>query len=180
MADPNVQQPEADEQGAWRRPISARAGEMATAVALLAIGLFFVWRASLLPFGGVALPGPGFFPLVLGGALSVLAVALLYNAKREDPNPVVFLGHRDVLVVLAALACTAYAFERVDTYLTLGIFMAVLLLMVARAPLWKAIVGAMLAMVAVYFIFQVALGVRLPTGEFWEVLRQPPTQNGAQ
>ena len=51
------------------RFVSARAGGIATAAALAAIGLWFVWQASLLDLGDFELPGPGFFPLVLGAVV---------------------------------------------------------------------------------------------------------------
>ena len=178
MADPNPRS-EAEEQGAWGRPVSHRLGEMAMAAVLLAIGLFFAWQAAHLPLGRVGLPGPGFFPLVLGIALSGLSVAMLYRAAREDSREVLYLGHRDVLIVLVALAGVAYAFEKADTYLTLGAFMAVLLLLVARAPLWKIALGVILSMLVVWLAFKVALGVRLPAGEFWDVLSGYTNNNNA-
>jgi Tripartite tricarboxylate transporter TctB family len=168
MADPVPS--EAEEQGAWGRPVSARLGELVMAAVLLATGLFFVWRAALLPFGRIGLPGPGFFPLVLGFALSGLSIAMLYRTAREAAGPVVYLGHRNVLIVFAALLGLALTFEKADTYLTLGMFAAVLLLLVARAPLWKVALAVVLGMIGVYFAFKVALGVRLPTGEFWDLL----------
>ena len=164
--------PNAAEQGAWGRPVSARAGEAATAVALLAAGLFFVWYAALLPFGRVGLPGPGFFPFALGVVLGLLALVILVRTWRTaSDGKAVYLGHRDVLTVLAALVGVAFAFERADTYLTLGVFAAALLLLVARAALWRVVLGASLGMVAVWAVFRFGLGVRLPTGEFWDSIR---------
>src|SRR5688572_13121344 len=71
-----------DGQGAGARPVSARVGEAAVAVALLAAGLFFAWHGALLPFGRVGLPGPGFFPFALGSVLSLFALGILYGAWR--------------------------------------------------------------------------------------------------
>ena len=61
----------------------------------------------------------------------------------------------------------AFAFERMDTYVLLGTFTAVLLMAVGQATLWHAFLGATLGMAAVWLVFNVALGVRLPAGEFW-------------
>jgi hypothetical protein len=115
------------------------------------------------------LPGPGFFPLALGIVLGLLALAILCRALLSaNEGGVVFLGHRTVLIVLAALAGVAFAFERADTYLLLGVFAALLLLLVARAAPWRVALGATLGMVAVWALFGLALGVRLPAGEFWQ------------
>ena len=145
------------------------------AAALLAAGVFFAWQSALLPFGSLGLPGPGFFPFVLGIALSLVALAIVVRTVREPrarsaprgsgPAPV-HLGHRDVLVVFAALAGVGFAFERLGAYATLGSFTAALLLIVARTSLWHGVLGAGLGMVAVWAFFRVLLGVQLPGGPF--------------
>jgi putative tricarboxylic transport membrane protein len=160
--------PAADGQGAWARPVSARVGEMLVALGLLATAAFFVWQAARLPFGRVGLPGPGFFPFALGIALGLLALVILYRGFRlaHTAEPV-FLGHRDVVIAIVALCVVAFAFERIDSYVVLGAFTAVLLVFVGRAALWRAALGVILGMVAVWALFNQALGVRLPASEFW-------------
>jgi hypothetical protein len=88
----------------------------------------------------------------------------------------VFLGHRDVLLTLAAMAGTAYVFERVGAYGTLGALAAFLLYFVARSALWRVLLGASLGMVAVWLFFGIALGVRLPSGELWPQLLEPSVE----
>src|SRR5579884_4144315 len=86
------------------RAISARRGGMCIAAALGVIGLVFTWQASLIDFGDFALPGPGFFPLVLGVLVLVLAIVIgVRDWFQAASAETVELGHRDVLIVLAAL-----------------------------------------------------------------------------
>lgn len=170
MADRDASS-DAEEQGAWARPVSGRVGEIFMAAVLLATAVFFVWQAAFLPFGSFGLPGPGFFPFALGVALGLLALAILVLSIQGEAGETVYLGHRDVLIVLAAMAGMAFAFERADAYLVLGSFMAVILLLVARASPWKVLLAVVLGMIAVWAMFRLALGVRLPTGDFWDVLR---------
>lgn len=170
MADDGAQ-PDAAAQGAWGRPVPARTGEIAVAAALLAAAVFFISQAALLDFGRVGLPGPGFFPFALGIALGAVSLMILFVAVRaQDDRDVVYLGHRNVLVALAALVGVAVAFEQADSYLVLGTFVAALLLLVARTTVRGALLGASLGMVMVWVVFRVALGVRLPTGPFWDDL----------
>jgi hypothetical protein len=170
MSPPDAH-PDDHEEGAGARRVPARLGEAIVALALLASGLFFMWYAALLPFGRVGLPGPGFFPFALGSVLALLALAILYAAWRApgDDTPV-YLGHRDVLIAMAALAGAAFAFERADSYLVLGTFAASLLLLVARSTLWRVVLGTTIGMIAVWLFFGIALGLRLPTGELWQLL----------
>lgn len=146
-----------------------RLGELVMASALIAAAVFFVWQSALLPFGRVALPGPGFFPFALGIILAVLGSAIIAHRllHESESAKIVFIGHRDVLITLAALAGLAAAFEHMDAYVTLGLFTAVMLLFVARTGPWRAALGAVLGMVGVWLMFRMALGVRLPASDFW-------------
>ncbi len=171
MTDNRETPQDAAAQGAWGRPMSARTGEIAVAIALLAVAGFFISQAAVLDFGRIGLPGPGFFPFALGVALALVSLMILYVMVRSpDEAEPVYVGHRDVLVVIAALAGVAFAFEQTDAYLVLGTFLAFVLLLVARTTLWRALLGACFGMALVWLMFRFALGVRLPTGQFWSEL----------
>jgi hypothetical protein len=144
-------------------------GEVLVGLALLVSGAFFTSQAALLDFGRVGLPGPGFFPFVLGIALCLLAGAILYHVwHRASGSEVIFLGHRNVVIAMLAMAGLAAVFERADSYVVLGVFTAALLILVARSALWRVALGAVLGMIAVWLFFGIALGVRLPVGDFWD------------
>jgi hypothetical protein len=163
----NMDNPPAGSDAGLVRAISARHGGMYVAAVLAAIGLIFTWQASLIDFGDLALPGPGFFPLVLGVVVFALAAVIgvrdwLWMASGET----VELGHRDVLIVLAALVAVPPLFEPLGAYATLGLFGAALLVLIARCSLVIAVVSAAIGMAACWYFFQVALGLQLPIGPF--------------
>ena len=171
MADQSTS--EDDGQGAWARPVSPRLGGLIAGLVLLATGAFFAGFATLLPFGRVGLPGPGFFPIVLGIALGALALGILFHVWRApDVSEPIYIGHRDVLLTILALTGVAFAFEKIDSYVALGAFAAFVLLLVARAAPWRVALGVVLGMTAVWLFFGVALGLRLPTGEYWRELHE--------
>src|SRR5262249_45039803 len=111
------------------------------------------------------LPGAGFFPLVLGAALVVLAAAIIVEGLREraEGKPVE-LGHRDVLIVFAASLVVPLLFEPLGAYGALGLFGAVLLIVIAKTGIWVAIGSAVIAMVLCWYFFEVLLGLQLPGG----------------
>jgi hypothetical protein len=149
------------------RTVSARRGGIIVAAVLAGVGLVFAWQASLLDFGGLDLPGPGFFPLVLGVLVFALAALIAIEGLRSaGGGATVELGHRDVLIVLAALVAVAALFEPLGAYLALGLFGAVLLVLLARVSVPLAIASAAVAMVACWYFFQVLLGLQLPRGPF--------------
>jgi putative tricarboxylic transport membrane protein len=147
--------------------ISARRGGMAVAAVLALIGLVFTWQASLIDFGDFALPGPGFFPLVLGVLVCVLSSIIgVRDWFRPDADETVELGHRDVLIVFAAMLAVPLLFEPLGAYVTLGLFGAALLVFIARQSLVIAGLAAIIGMAGCWYFFQVALGLQLPIGPF--------------
>jgi putative tricarboxylic transport membrane protein len=147
------------------RAVCVRRGGIAMACILLGIGLIFVWQASLLDFGGLGLPGPGFFPLALGAILGATSAVIGLACWREsDEEKTAELGHYDVLVVFVALLAVPTVFEWFGAYLTLGLFGAALLVLIARTSLWLAALSAVIAMAACWFFFQLLLGLQLPAG----------------
>ena len=160
-------------ESSWRaarwlpRTVSARRGGIVVAAVLAGVGLVFAWQASKLDFGGFELPGPGFFPLVLGLLVFAFAVLIAIEGFRgAGEGGTVELGHRDVLIVVAALAAAAALFEPLGAYLSLGLFGAVLLVLLARVSVPLAMAAAGVAMAACWYFFQVLLGLQLPRGPF--------------
>jgi hypothetical protein len=155
------------------RVIGARRGGLLAAGALALIGLIFAWQASLLDLGQVGLPGPGFFPLLLGALLVVFSIAIAIegrlgssrNLGSSKDEPLEF-GHIQVLVTFAALLAVPLLFELVGAYITLGLLSAVLLLFLARVSALVAIVSSAVGMAACWYLFGELLGVRLPIGPF--------------
>lgn len=145
--------------------VSMRRGGIAAAFALLLTGLFFAWQALRLDFGGIGLPGPGFFPFVLGVLLAGFAAVIAAGAIREPAAAdTVALGHRDVLIAMLALIGVAIGFEPLGAFLTLGLFAAALLVLIGRVSPLVAILSAVIAMIAVWYFFKVLLGLQLPEG----------------
>jgi Tripartite tricarboxylate transporter TctB family len=131
---------------------------------LAAAGTLFAWQAFLLDLGDVHLPGPGFFPLLLGVILVILAAVIGIDRWRLPEGEAVELGHRDVLIAIAALLAVPLAFEPLGAYITLGLFGTVMLVLIARIPLPLAIAAAGAGMAACWYFFQQLLGLQLPTG----------------
>ena len=153
--------------GAGRLPriLCARRSGVCVAAMLAVVGLLFVWQSSLLDLGHIGLPGPGFFPLVLGGVVAAFSTLIGIERWRTPANgETVALGHRDVLIVLAALAFPL-------------VFDPARRLSHAR-PVWRGGAGAHRAgfacsrsrrarpVAACWYFFQVLLGLQLPDRPF--------------
>lgn len=149
------------------RAINARRGGIVLAAALAAMGLVFAWQSSLIDFGDIGLPGPGFFPLFLAIGIVGLAVIIgIEHWRGAGADETIALGHRDVLIVFAALLAVPPLFEPLGAYVTLGLFGAALLVFIARRSFALAGIAAAIAMAGCWYFFQVALGLQLPIGPF--------------
>src|SRR5262249_40563365 len=95
-----------------------------------------------------------------------LLIAAGVARDRSTERAAVDLGHRDVLIGFAALLAVAPAFERLGAYVTLGVFAAVLLVLIGRVSPLRAIPAAAVGMLAVGWFLKVLLGLQLPAGPF--------------
>ncbi len=148
-------------------PITAspRSGGLVAAALLAAVAVFFIALAALLPEGSPKVPGPGFFPQVLGIALLILCllVALGVWSEEHGADSIEF-GHRNVALTVLLLLIIPVTFEAAGAYLTLGTFSLAMLTLIARLGLLRALAGSGGAMIATWYLFHVLLGVQLPLG----------------
>ena len=135
------------------------------AAVLLVFGLIALEEARKLRFGSIAKPGPGFFPVVLAAAFSLVCVALLVNAMRKrDPNAA--SGPRlvwpQIVATMAALFVYALVLELLGfvaaTFALLLFFFKAL----ERQRWWIAVAGSAVTALVTYLVFRVWLNVQLP------------------
>ena len=134
---------------------------------LLAFGLVALEEARKLRFGSIARPGPGFFPVVLAAAFSLVCLALLVGAVRgrdEDAPVAARLGWAKIVATMAALFVYALVLEVVGfvaaTFALLLFFFRALERQ--RWPL--ALAGSLVTALLTYLVFKVWLHVQLPAG----------------
>jgi len=132
---------------------------------LLAFGLVALEEARKLRFGSIARPGPGFFPVVLAGAFSLVCLVLLVGALRGrggDAPPAARLGWPRIVATMAALFVYALVLEAVGfvaaTFALLLFFFRAL-----ERQRWPvAVAGSLVTALVTYLVFKVWLHVQLP------------------
>jgi hypothetical protein len=151
--------------------VCTRRGEVSVAALLGIVGAAFVWRSLQLDLGRPALPGPGFFPLLLGASLVVSSgMIAVEGARSSAKDGSAELGHRDVLIAFGSLLMVPLLFQALGAYVALGALGTVLLVFIARTSPLIAIPVMIVGMMACWLVFQVLLGVQLPLGDFWDDL----------
>ncbi len=145
-----------------------RRRDLGAAAVLLVFGLVAVSQARGLKLGSVAAPGPGFFPLGLAIAFSLVSLGVLVTAFRTPPGmtppPADAGGRVKVVGALGALLVYALTLEWLGFPLaTFGLLL--FFFKVLQRQRWLvAIGGSLVTSLTTYFIFKLWLGVNLPAG----------------
>jgi hypothetical protein len=139
-----------------------RHGELAIAVILFLVGL--VWLVGVLdmPKGEFSVPGPGFFPGLLGLALCVTSVALAGKVFATKTTLRVPVGNWHIWSTGIALVVLALLFEPLGFVPSIALFIAFFLRRLAEARWTTCILAATAAAGAAYWFFSHLLGVPLP------------------
>ena len=145
-----------------------RRRDLGAAAVLLAFGLVAVSQALGLRLGSAAVPGPGFFPLGLAFAFSLVSLGLLVTALRTLPGPAPPRadagGRFKVLGVLGALLLYALTLEWLGFPLVTFGLLLFFFKALQRQRWLVAIGGSLVTSLATYLIFKLWLGVNLPAG----------------
>ena len=143
------------------------------AVFWILLGLTISIWSSRFPFGGLAHPGPAYFPLGTGLAITAFGVIMLFQARRGEkgnpsgsPEPLV--PHRAavvrVVLCLCGMVLSAVLFETLGFVLTM--FLMILFMMRTIAPQkWKtSLFYSLISALGSLFVFKVLLKTQLPSG----------------
>jgi putative tricarboxylic transport membrane protein len=135
------------------------------------IGLGFSWGGVKLGIGPVNNPGPGFFPLVIGGVLSLLSITLFIRTLWADigrESKITFWKEKrsweKVLFSLLALIFYLIFLNYLGYLLTTFLFIIYLLKFIGKKGWLTSVLMAILIAASSYALFQMGLGVSLPKG----------------
>jgi putative tricarboxylic transport membrane protein len=138
----------------WRRLVP---------LALVVLGVCFVWWARDLGVGGLTKPGPGLWPLLIASFLSVTGVFLFVADDPKDYEPWTS-GSSTVLAAVVSLIGFVLLFLYAGFLLASMTMLGVWLRLFAREPWRWAIPLALSGGLMFFLIFDVVLGVPFPPG----------------
>jgi len=130
----------------------------------LLVGVWICVEALQVPVGSLRMPGAGFFPLVLGVTLSVLAIILLGTewVSREVSSTRVWPDRPEVLYLMGTLVVAVWLFDRAGFLLTMALFLAVATKVLGRGRWLTVVVTAVIGSVTAYWVFGRLLQISLP------------------
>ncbi|MCE8042342.1 tripartite tricarboxylate transporter TctB family protein [Halomonas daqingensis] len=139
------------------------------ALLLLCLGFYISWQG--VGYGHIVnnVPGPGFFPIIVGGMLVVSSVSVIYQSLKKDGFKGVKLEVKEVLQVIAVVSSLAL-------FIVLSQFVGMLISSIVYMLLcgfsirlsvkdksfnWKILILSLVVTYACYLIFSKLLRVPL-------------------
>jgi len=116
-----------------------------------------------LPFGTLASPGAGMMPKLVLGLLMFFAAILVVRAGQSPPLaeiPWNDLTHAATVVGVAAVAIALYT--RIGFVLSVSLLLFVLLYLIERRSIWRALAVSLGVTMAAYLLFSTLLKSPLP------------------
>jgi putative tricarboxylic transport membrane protein len=139
-------------------------GDRIIAVTVTALGAVLLFLAFGFPEPGQPEdPGTAALPRLIGGALVILGLMLLFNAERNSFLPEEGTRLRTLLIIVLGGAYT-FALTPLGFMLSTLVFLVLGLLIMGIRSILTLILVPVLVTVVVYYLFTAALGVYLPSG----------------
>jgi len=142
-------------------------GDLWSGVALALLGVYIVAQAWRWDYMGPEGPGPGFFPLWYGVAILALSVLLVASHLRRAPprgKPLDWRRIGRALGVWLALAVSVALFGALGFVVSLALLTYFIAAVMYRKPAWTAAAVAAATGAGFYLVFDLALGLGLPSG----------------
>ena len=146
-------------------------GDMLSGLFITALSIYIVTVS--IPWGvyGPAGPGPAFFPLIYGGVMLLLGLALLGRgllgrAMAARPDTGDAEGRRAALATWLALAASIPAMMVLGFLGGFSLFSLFMVKLIFKKPLLTSVIAAVAITGGLYLLFQVLLDIDLPAGLF--------------
>jgi putative tricarboxylic transport membrane protein len=152
--------------------LSRRMVEIAVAALLLVLAALVVWDNLRIGAGwDDSGPRAGYFPLRVGLAVGISALAVAWQAWREGPDQLfaTWTQLKSVAQVLVPLTVYVAVIGVLGIYVASALFIAAFMVFAGRYAWWKAVATGVVTNVVMFFVFESQFKVPLPKGplEAW-------------
>ena len=144
-----------------------KSGDLWSGVALALLGVYIVVQARQWDYMDPEGPGPGFFPLWYGLAILALSALLVASHLRRAPlrdKPLEWRRIGRALGVWLALAVSVALFGVLGFVVSFALLTYFIAAVMYRKPAWTAAAVAAATAAGFYLVFDLALGLGLPSG----------------
>jgi putative tricarboxylic transport membrane protein len=127
------------------------------------LGAYIIFQAARWEYLGADGPGPGFFPLWYGIAMSALSLAVVFSSvTKPNPDRIDWSGAGRAFATWAALAVCVALLKVAGFVVCFAALVFFIVRVMYRRRLLVAAVTAAATTAGFYVVFPLALGVKLP------------------
>ena len=141
--------------------MKARSADFWSGLVLGGLGAYIIVTASQWEYLGQDGPGPGFFPLWYGIAMSALSLVLVFSSLKSQTR-IDWSDAPRALAAWGAFALMCAAFKLIGFLPAFALLTFVLVAVMYRRPLKVAAAVSAALTAGFYLLFPLALGVKLP------------------
>jgi putative tricarboxylic transport membrane protein len=139
----------------------ARSADFWSGLVLGGLGAYIIVAASRWEYLGQDGPGPGFFPLWYGIAMSALSLVLVFSSLKTQTR-IDWSDAPRALAAWGAFALMCAAFKLIGFLPAFALLSFFLVAVMYRRPLKVAAAVSAALTASFYLLFPLALGVKLP------------------
>jgi putative tricarboxylic transport membrane protein len=139
----------------------ARSADFWSGLVLGGLGAYIIVTASRWEYLGQDGPGPGFFPLWYGIAMSALSLVLVFSSLKSQTR-IDWSDAPRALAAWGAFALMCAAFKLIGFLPAFALLTFFLIAVMYRRPLKVAAAVSAALTAGFYLVFPLALGVKLP------------------
>jgi putative tricarboxylic transport membrane protein len=139
----------------------ARSADFWSGLVLGGLGAYIIVTASRWEYLGQDGPGPGFFPLWYGIAMSALSLVLVFSSLKSQTR-IDWSDAPRALAAWGAFALMCAAFKLIGFLPAFALLTFFLVAVMYRRPLKVAAAVSTALTAGFYLLFPLALGVKLP------------------
>ncbi len=147
---------------------SEQTGNLIIAGILLCIGLSSILTSQAMPRGEFAVPGPGFFPTLLGlilcGVSLALCISIILQSKITNR---VEIAYPNIWSIIVATMVLGVFFERIGFIPMTCLFVGFILKVLSDLGWIACAISGAAAAISAYLFFNVLLDIQLPPGLLW-------------
>jgi putative tricarboxylic transport membrane protein len=141
--------------------MKARSADFWSGLVLGGLGAYIIVTASRWEYLGQDGPGPGFFPLWYGIAMSALSLVLVFSSLKTQTR-IDWSDAPRALAAWGAFALMCAAFKLIGFLPAFALLTFFLVAVMYRRPLKVAAAVSAALTASFYLLFPLALGVKLP------------------
>lgn len=152
----------------WK--IDGKIGESVISFILFGLGGIWLWLSKEMPKGEFSVPGPGFFPTLIGILFCMISLALgLKSLFQKEEDKTVKIGHSYIWSTIIAIIVLSFLYEGLGFLITVAIFVGILLKILSSLGWKRSLFWGTVAAIASYLFFHFLLGLQLPTARWFRI-----------